>query len=196
MSKIELIKSIRARTSLSFKDIQKAIDALQIEDEDKIIAYLREQGVLKAQARADRETAQGGIFSYIHDSRVGVMVMIKCETDFVSRGDIFKELGNDIALHIAATEVKFIDESEVDQEFIKNELAIAKEQLINQGKPENMIDKILEGKKSSIVSDYSLLSQPFLKDPSITIIQKLANVSQETGEKIVVAKFSKFTINT
>lgn len=195
MSKIELIKSIRARTSLSFKDIQKAIDALQIEDEDKIIAYLREQGVLKAQARADRETSQGGIFSYIHDSRVGVMVMIKCETDFVSRGDAFKELGNDIALHIAATEVKFIDESEVDQEFIKNELEIAREQLINQGKPENMIDKILDGKRASIVSDYSLLSQPFLKDPSVTVSQKLTQISQETGEKIVIAKFSKFTIN-
>ena len=196
MANTDLIKSIRARTSLSFKDIQKAIDALKTEDEDKIINYMREQGVLKAQARQDRETNQGGIFSYIHDSKLGVMVEILCETDFVSRGDTFKTLGQDIALHIAANQPRFVNESDVDPEFIHNELEIAKVMLREQGKPEEMLDKILDGKKNSIVKEFSLLSQPFLKDPAITVGDKVAHTSQETGEKILVKRFTVFMLNS
>jgi elongation factor Ts len=196
MANTDLIKSIRARTSLSFKDIAKAIDSLQTEDEDKIIAHLREQGVLKAQARQDRETKQGGIFSYVHDGKLGVMVEIKCETDFVSRGDSFKNMGNDLALHIAANQPKFVNEDDVDQEFINSEIEIAREQLINQGKPADMLEKILEGKKGSIVKDFSLLSQPFLKDPNIKVSDYIANVSQETGEKIAVTRFVVYSLNS
>lgn len=196
MANTDLIKSIRARTSLSFKDIQKAIDTLKIEDEDKIINYLREQGVLKAQARQDRETNQGGIFSYVHEGKLGVIVEILCETDFVSRGDTFKELGNDLALHIAANQPRFVNESDVDPEFIHNELEIAKVLLREQGKPENMLDKILEGKKNSIVKDFSLLSQPFLKDQNISVADKVAHVSQETGEKIMVKRFTVYLLNS
>lgn len=196
MSSIELIKSIRNRTSLSLNAIKKAIETLQTEDEEKIISYLREQGILKSQARADRETKQGGIFSYIHDSKIGVMVEIKCETDFVGRGDTFKALGNDICLHIAAYNPQFLSEDEVDQNFIDRELAIAKEQLILEGKPEAILEKILEGKKNSIQKEYSLLSQPFIKDPSFTVSQVISNVSQETGEKIEVTRFVVYSLNS
>lgn len=195
MSSIELIKSIRNRTSLSFNEIKKAIETVGGTDEEKIIVYLREQGVLKAQARADRETKQGGIFNYVHDGKIGVLVEIKCETDFVSRGDLFKALGNDICLHIAAYRPQFLSEDNVDQEFIDKELEIAREQMINEGKPENMLEKILIGKKASIQKEFSLLSQPFIKDPSITVSNYVTNVSQETGEKIEITRFTVFCLN-
>lgn len=196
MSSIDLIKSIRNRTNLSYRDIQKAINELQTDDEDKIISHLREQGVLKSQARADRETNQGGIFSYIHEYKLGVMVEIKCETDFVSRSDTFKNLGQDLALHIAASQPRFVSEADIDETFVENEIAIAREQLITQGKPENMLDKILEGKKASIVKDFSLLTQPYLKNPDITVSDYIAQVSQETGEKIVVTRFTIYSLNS
>jgi elongation factor Ts len=196
MSEIELIKSIRNRTSLPLGAIKKAIAELQTEEEEKIIAYLREQGVLKAQARQDRETKQGAIFSYIHEGRVGVLVEVKCESDFVSRGERFKELGNDLALHIAAYNPKFVSPETVDQDFIEKELNIQRELMKNEGKPENIIDKILEGKKASIEKDFSLLSQPFIKDNTKTVGQIVLEVSQETGEKIEVTRFVMFSLNS
>jgi elongation factor Ts len=196
MANTDLIKAIRARTSLSFKDITKAIEALQTEDQDKIIAHLREQGTLKAQARADRQTSQGGIFSYVHDGKIAVLVEVKCETDFVARSNTFQTLGNDIALHIVANQPKFVSEDQVDTDFINKELEIAKEQLKNQGKSDEMIEKILAGKKNSIQKDFSLLSQPFLKDTSLTVSQLVIACSQETGEKIEVTRFVLYTLNS
>lgn len=196
MANTDLIKAIRARTSLSFKDITKAIDAVGNENEDEIISYLREQGTLKAAARADRETSQGGIFSYVHDGKIAVLVEVKCESDFVARSDVFQTLGNDLALHIVANQPKFVSEDQVDQEFIKKELEIATEQLRLQGKPEDMIEKILGGKKNSIQKDFSLLSQPFLKDTSRSVQEIVTGCSQETGEKIQVTRFTVFCLNS
>lgn len=196
MSEMELIKSIRARTSLSLSAIKKAIEATQTDDEDKIISYLREQGVLKAAARQDRETNQGAVFSYVHDGRLGVLVEIKCESDFVSRGERFQELGNDIALHIAAYNPKFVSPETVEQEFINKELEIQRELMKNEGKPDSIIDKILEGKKASIEKDFSLLSQPFIKDNTKTVGQIVLEVSQESGEKLEVTRFVVFSLNS
>jgi elongation factor Ts len=192
---LDLLKSIRNRTNLSYGAINKAIKELNTDDEDKIINYLREQGVLKAAAREGRDTNQGGIYSYVHEAKLGVLVEINCETDFVSRSDAFKQFGNDICLHIAANGPKFVSEAEVSQEFIDNEVAIAREQLINQGKPENMLEKILEGKKSSIVKEFSLLSQPFLKNNDLTVAEYMSQISQETGEKIQIKRFTVFALN-
>ena len=196
MSNLDLIKSIRARTNLSYKDINKAIDALTSTDENAIIYYLRQQGVLKAQARNDRDTNEGGVFSYVHEGKIGVMVEIKCETDFVSRGDIFKNFGKELTLHIAASQPKFVSEDEVDQDFVAKEIQIARERLINEGKPENMMDKILEGVKSKIVKEFSLLSQPFLINPDITISQLVAQISQQCGEKIEITRFVIYNLNS
>jgi elongation factor Ts len=193
---IELVKSIRAKTGLPLKDISKAVNSLSTTNEEEIITYLREQGLLKQQARQDRETNQGGIFAYIHEGRLGVLLEIKCETDFVSRSDDFKALGNDLTLHIAAYQPKFVSKDEVDQEFLNNELEIAKSQLENEGKPADKIEMILEGKKKKIVEEFSLLSQPFLKDPSISVSDYVAQISQTTGEKIMVTKFVIYTLNS
>lgn len=193
---LELIKSIRNRTNLSYKDISKAIATLNSTDENAIIDYLRQQGVLKTQARSDRETSEGGIFAYIHEGRMGVMVEVKCETDFVSRGDIFKGFGQDLALHIAASSPKFVSESEVDEEFIAKEVEIARERLLNEGKPESMMDKILTGVRNKIVKEVSLLSQPFLKNPDQTITQLITEISQQCGEKIEITRFVVYNLNS
>jgi elongation factor Ts len=192
---MELLKSIRARTNLSYDQIKKAIAETASTDEEIIIAHLRKMGALKAQAREGRETSEGGIFSYIHEAKLGVMVEIKCETDFTSRNDSFKDMGNKIALHIAASNPKFVNEQDVDQDFIASELEIAREQLVKEGKPEAMMDKILDGKKNSIVKEFSLLSQPFLMDPTMTVGDYILTVAQATGEVIKVSRFTIYSLN-
>jgi elongation factor Ts len=192
---MELLKSIRARTNLSYDQIKKAIAETASTDEEVIIAHLRKMGALKAQAREGRETSEGGIFAYIHEAKLGVMVEVKCETDFTSRNDSFKDMGNKIALHIAASNPKFVNEDDVDQDFIAKELEIAREQLAKEGKPEAMMDKILEGKKNSIVKEFSLLSQPFLMDPTMTVGDYILTVAQATGEVIKVSRFTIYSLN-
>ncbi len=195
MSNIEIIKSIRNKTGLPLKDINKAIEAVGTDSEEKIITYLREQGVLKQQARQDRDTSNGGIFAYSHDGRLGVLVELRCETDFVARSESFQELGNDIALHIAAFQPKFVSPEYVDPEFINKELDIARKQLELEGKPQDKIEIILQGKKKKISEEFSLLTQPFIKDTKITVAQAIAQVVQVTGEKIEVTRFTIFSLN-
>jgi len=194
MSNIELIKSIRNKTGLPLKDISKAIEILGVVDEDKIITYLREQGVLKQQARQDRTTTNGSIFAYVHSGRIGVLVELRCETDFVARSAAFQELGNDLAMHIAAFQPKFLTPEQVDSEFLNKELDIARKQLEAEGKPKDKIELILQGKQKKIAEENALLTQPFLKDPKITVAQKIVEITQVTGEKIEVNRFVVFTL--
>jgi elongation factor Ts len=184
MTEIELIKKIREQTSLPLKDIKKAIETVG-QDETGIIKFLREQGTLKSQSRADRVTTQGGIFTYNHENRLAVVIEIRCETDFVSRSDAFKNLGNDLALHAAAYR----------PESYSKELEISKNQLLNEGKPSEMIEKILDGKKNKILEDAAMESQPFLKDPTIKVGDYVNTISQETGEKILVNQLSIFSLS-
>jgi len=194
MSNIELIKSIRNKTGLPLKDISKAIEILGVVDEDKIITYLREQGVLKQQARQDRTTTNGSIFAYVHSGRIGVLVELRCETDFVARSAAFQELGNDLAMHIAAFQPKFLTPEQADSEFLQRELDIARKQLEAEGKPKDKIELILQGKQKKIAEENSLLTQPFLKDSTITVAQKIVEITQVTGEKIEVNRFVVFTL--
>jgi len=190
---IELIKKIRAETSLPLKDIKKAIEAVG-QDDKKIMQYLKEQGAVKAADRSSRQTNQGGIFSYVHEGRLGVMIEIKCETDFVARSDDFQEFGTDVALHIAAYQPQFISPDQVDQTFIEAEMEIAKKQLIEEGKPESILDKILAGKRAKLANEVSLLAQPFIKNTDITVQEQMVAVSQKTGEKIVIEKFVVYSL--
>jgi elongation factor Ts len=194
MTEIELIKTIREKTSLPLKDIKKAIESVG-NDEDAVVKFLREQGTLKSQTRSDRATTQGGVFTYNHENRLAVVVVVKCETDFVARSDSFKNLGNDLALHAAAYRPQTYSKSDVEESFIEKELEIAKNQLINEGKNEDIIAKILTGKKSKILEDVAMESQPFLKDSSMTVENYVNQVSQETGEKIIVGTLNIFELN-
>lgn len=196
MSLIELIKSIRTKTGLPLKDINKAIAEVGAQSsEEDIITHLRKQGVLKQQSRQDRDTNQGGIFAYVHEGRIGVMLELKSETDFVSRSADFAGLGNDIALHIAAYQPQFVSADDVSAEFVARELDIAKAQLENEGKPADKIEMILNGKKTKIVNEVALLSQAFLKDPSVTVGEYILQVGQKTGEKIIVSRFTIYNLN-
>jgi elongation factor Ts len=194
MSAIEIIKSIREKTGLSLKDIKKAVTAMPDSSEDQIIDHLRKQGVLKQQSRQDRVTSQGSIFSYVHEGRIGILLEIKCETDFVSRSDVFQEFGKDVSLHIAAYQPQFLSEEEVTADFIDKELEIAKSQLEQEGKPAEIIDKILEGKKRKINEEVTLLNQSFLKDPDKKIKDVVAEVGQTTGEKVEITRFTIMTL--
>lgn len=195
MSNIKIIKNIRAKTGLPLKDINKAIEAVGADDEEKIVTYLREQGVLKQQSRQDRETTNGGVFAYSHEGRLGVLLELKCETDFVARSDAFQELGNDLVLHIAAFQPKFVSPEEVSQDFIDKELDIARKQLEGEGKPADKLEMILQGKKKKISEEFSLLSQPFIKDTKITVSEAVAQAVQTTGEKVEVSRFTIYNLN-
>jgi elongation factor Ts len=190
---LDLIKEIRNDTGLPLNDIKKAVDTVG-NDKDKIIKYLREQGALKSSKRNDRNTENGSIFSYVHDSRIGVMVEILCETDFVSRSDDFKSLGQNICLQIAASQPKFLNSDEVDSKTIDEEMEIQRKLLETENKPAEIIEKILSGKKDKFFEEIVLLEQPYVKDPSIKVKELLTSTSQKTGEKIVVSKFTLFVL--
>jgi elongation factor Ts len=194
MANIDLIKNIREQTGLSFKDIKNAIDHVGSDDQEKIITYLREQGALKVQGRQDRQTAQGRIFSYVHEGRIGVMIELRCETDFVSRGEVFAEAGKNFCLHVAASQPKFLKPEEASQEWIEKELEIAKTQLLEEGKPEEKIGMILEGKRKKMVEEVSLLTQPYLMDPKKTITDMINELSQATGEKVELSRYITFVL--
>jgi elongation factor Ts len=195
MANIDLIKTIRYKTNLSFKDINNAIAELNTDNEAEIIAYLKKQGVLKSAAKQGREASNGSIFTYTHEMRIGVILELKCESDFVARGSDFQTLGNDILLHIAAYQPKFISDTEVSSEFIANELEITKAKMLDEGKEAAMIEKILEGKKAKLAKEVSLLSQPFLKDPSITVAEYIGQIIAKTGENIQLTRFVIFNLN-
>jgi elongation factor Ts len=195
MANVELVKAIRYKTNLSFKDINNAIAAVGSEDETAIIDYLKKQGVLKSAAKQGRETTTGAIFTYTHEMRIGVMIEIKCESDFVARGEDFQNLGKEICLHIAAYQPKFVTAEEVSQEYINSELELAKVKLIEQGKPEDMIGKILEGMKNKMAKEVSLLSQPFLMNPDISVADQIAGLTAKIGEKVEVSKFVVYNLN-
>jgi elongation factor Ts len=190
---LELIKEIRAITGLPLNDIKKAIDTVG-ENQDLIIKHLREQGALKSSKRNDRSTENGYIFSYIHEGRIGVLVEILCETDFVSRSEDFKSFGQNICLHVVATQPRFINSEEVDSTIIEEEMEIQRKLLLTENKPADIIDKILNGKKDKFFEEIVLLEQPFVKDQSIKIKDLLNSVSQKTGEKVIINRFSLFVL--
>lgn len=194
MSQIEVIKKIREMTGLSLKDIKAAVEKLNTEDEDKIITYLREQGALKISGRQDRQTGQGRIFTYVHEGRIGVMIELRCETDFVSRGDVFKQYGNDICLHVAAMQPMFLKTDDVHQEFVDKEMDIAKKLLLDEGKPADKIDMILGNKMNKIKEEVSLLAQAFFKDAKKTVQDIVNELSQATGEKVELTRFTIYKI--
>ncbi len=189
MSDIELIKSIRERTGLSLKDIKNAVAESNSKNEEEIIESLRKKGVLKQQAREGRATAAGSVFTYNHENRVGVLVTLECETDFVARSDDFIAFGNDLALHIAAYEPKFVKKEDAPEGYVEKEVEIMKEQLEKENKSADVIDKIIQGKKDKLLSQVSLLSQNFIKDDKITVGDRLIQIGQITGENVQIGNF-------
>lgn len=196
MAKVSLndIQTLRTMTGLGMLDCKKALEESE-GNVDKAVEILRKRGVVLAGRRADKETTQGLVYAYIHPGdQTGVLVEINCETDFVARNPAIKELAKDVAMHIAALKPAYLSPEEVSAEFIAKEREIAIAQLKEQGKPENMIAKIIEGKMNKISSDVSLLKQPFVKNDQKTIEMILQELSAKTGENIKIKRFSRFVI--
>ncbi len=196
MAKVSLndIQILRNMTGLGMLDCKKALEESE-GNVDKAVEILRKRGVALAGKRAGKETTQGLVYAYIHPGdQTGVLVEINCETDFVARTPALKDFAKDVAMHIAATKPKYLSPTEVEQSFLDKEREIAIAQLKEQGKPANMIDKIIEGKMSKISNDVSLLKQPFVKNDQITIEGILHELSAKTGENIIIKRFCRFVI--
>jgi elongation factor Ts len=196
MSKVSLdsIQKLRNITGLGMLDCKKALEEAQ-GDIEKAIDLLRKRGAALADKRADKETTQGLVVCYIHPGdQTGVLIEVNCETDFVARTDALKAFAKDLAMHIAASKPICVSPDQVDQAYLAKEKEIAIEQLKSQGKPANMIEKIIEGKMSKIASDVSLLKQPFVKDDSKTVEDLVKEISAKTGENIRIKRFARFEI--
>ena len=189
------VKELRERTGAGMMDCKKAL----VEtggNIDKAVELLREKGLASAAKRAGRSANQGLIEAYIHfNNTVGVLVEVNCETDFVANTDEFKALAKDIALHIASPAApRFVSREEVSQDEIDHESQIFAKQAQESGKPENVVDKIVEGKINSYFKEIVLLDQPFVKDDSKTVQQLLDETSARVGEKVAVKRFVRYKL--
>jgi elongation factor Ts len=177
-------------------DCKKALEETD-GDIEKAIELLRIKGAAVAAKRSERETAQGIIHTYIHPgSRVGVMIELNCETDFVARTEEFKNLANDICLHIAALKPLYLVPENVDATFLEHEKEIAREQLAGSGKPEKIIEQIINGKIQKLYDEICLMRQQFVKNDQKTITDLLTDVMAKTGEKIQIKRFARYEIGT
>ena len=188
------VKQLRDKTGAGMMECKAAL-AEAGGDMEKAMTLLRQKGLASAAKRAGRATAQGVIGSYIHlGGRIGVLVEVNCESDFVARTDDFNGLVREVAMHIAAADPKWVRREEVPADAIEKEKAIYRAQMENTGKPEHILDKIIEGKLGSFYSQFVLLEQPSVRDPAVTISQLVAQASAKTGENIQVSRFARFRV--
>ena len=191
---LDQIKELREATGASMMACKKALEESN-GDSAKAIEALRKKGEMKAAERSERSTGQGVVASYIHgNGKLGVLVQLACETDFVARNEDFVNLAKDLAMHIAATNPLTISPDEVSHELVEKEREIWRAQLINEGKKEQMLDKIMEGKEKKFREETSLLKQAFVKDPEKTVEQILVTAVNKMGENIKVVRFTRFSI--
>ena len=190
------VKTLREKTGLGMMDCKKALEESNGEME-AAIEYLRKKGLAASAKKADRIAAEGIVEAYIHPGgRVGVLVEVNAETDFVARNEAFQRMVKDIAMHIAAADPapRFVNKSEVTPEFLETEKRIATEMALATGKPANIVEKIVEGKMNSIYKEVCLLEQPFIMNTDVTIEQYLSTKTAEIGEKLSIRRFVKFVM--
>jgi elongation factor Ts len=190
----QMVKQLRERTGAPMMDCKAALGESQ-GDVEKAIDVLRKKGLSQAAKKSGRVTAEGAVGSYIHaGGKIGVLVEVNCETDFVARTEGFQELVRDIAMHIAAADPKFVGREEVTPEVLEREREIFRDQALASGKPANIVDKIVDGKLEKYYGEYVLLEQPFVKDTDKTIGQLIAERVGKIGENIKVRRFSRFKL--
>jgi len=190
----QTVKKLREKTGAGFMECKKAL-AETDGDVDKALIYLREKGLSAAAKKSGRVTAEGIVYSYIHgNGKLGVLLEVNCETDFVARNDDFKALVKDIAMHIAAMEPAYIRRSEVPTDIIEAEKAIYVHQAKESGKPEQVIEKIVSGKLDKFMKGLCLLDQPFVKDTDKTVDKLIVEAVARIGENISVRRFVRFKV--
>lgn len=191
---LESIQKLRQITGLGMLNCKKALEETG-GDVEKAIVALRKKGTAIANKRAGKDTAQGLIVPYIHPgAQSGVLVELNCETDFVARNEAIMAFGKDVAMHIAAMKPHCLNPEDISAEYLEKEREIAKEQLLNQGKPANMIDKIMEGKMGKIYKEVCLMQQAFIKDDKKSVEEVLKELIAKTGENIRIKRFAHFEI--
>ena len=188
------VKKLREMTGAGMMDCKKALTETG-GDTEKAVDLLRAKGAAKAAKRSDKSANEGTIGSYIHfDNKTAAIVEVNCETDFVANTDDFKALAKDIAMHIASTNPISISQDEISEDVIERERAVYMEQAREEGKPEEIALKIVEGRLQKFFKESTLLAQPFVKDPDVTIEELVTKMSGTVGEKIEVARFARMKI--
>ncbi|MEJ2729446.1 MAG: translation elongation factor Ts [Deltaproteobacteria bacterium] len=190
----EMVKQLREKTGAGMMDCKNALSEVD-GDIEKAIELLRKKGLATAQKRAGRALSEGIIQSYIHmTGKLGVLVEVNCETDFVAKNDDFQEFTKNLAMHIAATNPLGITPEDIPQEVIEKEKEIYRAQALDMGKPENVIDKIVEGKLNKFYQESCLLNQPYVRDTDITIADLLNQMIAKIGENISIKRFVRYQI--
>ena len=190
----DLVKTLRDKTGAGMMECKAALTEAD-GDLDAATTILRKRGLAQAARRAGRTTGQGVVGSYIHmGGKVGVLVEVNCESDFVARTDGFQALVKNIAMHIAAADPRYVRREDVPAEALEKERDIYRAQFAQSGKPAAVVDKIVEGKLGSYYSQVVLLDQPYIREPSITVAQIIAEATAKTGENITVSRFARFKL--
>ena len=190
----QMVKELRDKTNAGMMDCKKALTETQ-GDMEKAVDLLRQKGLAVAQKRASRATSEGTIQSYIHaGGKLGVMVEVSCETDFVAKTDDFSTFARDIAMHVAAANPVAIQREEVAADLVEREKEIYRQQALESGKPAQIIDKIVTGKLEKFYSEVCLLEQNFVKNPDLTVQDLLNELIAKMGENITIKRFARFQV--
>ena len=190
----EMIKELRATTGVGILECRKALQEAE-GDYKKAVDYLRKKGMAKAAKRADRDASDGVVELYSHgDGRVGVMLELNCETDFVARGETFRKLAHEIALQIAAASPLFVDENSIPEDILAHEADIARKRSLEEGKPENIIEKIVEGRLRKYKEEVCLMQQKYIRDDSLTVKDVIMENVGSLGENIVISRFQRWEL--
>ena len=190
----QMVKELREKTGVGMMDCKKAL-ANNDGNIEEAIKYLREKGISKAAAKSDRVTQEGRVYAYIHtNNKIGVLVEVNCETDFVARTDDFQDLCKNVAMHIAASAPMAVSEDQFDPKLLENEREIYFNKAVNDGKPENIASKVAEGQIQKYLNQNCLLNQEFVKDPEKTVKDIITEAIAKMGENIQVSRFVRFAI--
>ena len=190
----EMVKNLREKTGAGMMDCKAALTEMS-GDMDKAIDFLRKKGLASAAKKSDRTTSQGLVSSYIHgEGKIGVLIEVNCETDFVARTEDFQSLVKDLAMHVAATNPQFVKREDVPSDVLDREKEVYRGQLREMKKPEAMMDKIIEGKMDKFFSDICLIEQAFVKDPDVKVQSLLTDKIAKLGENITVKRFARFEL--
>ncbi len=190
---LDEVKRLKTLTGVGLTDAKHALEAAE-GDFDKALAEMRKKGLTKAEKRGEREASQGIIDSYVHGNRIGVLVEVNCETDFVARTDDFKGLVHDLAMHIAASAPRFVSIDDIPAEERESKAAEFTEKVKNEGKPENMVPQIVEGMLKKHFAEQCLLEQPFIKNPDEVVGDLVKGMISKLGENIVVRRMARFEL--
>lgn len=190
----KLVKELREMSGAGMMDCKKALEAVE-GDLKKAVEYLREKGLAATAKKAGRVAAEGVVESYIHmGGKIGVLVEINCETDFVAKTEGFKNFAKDVAMHIAAANPSYVSKDEVPADEVEHEKEILRHQALNEGKPEKIVDKMVEGRIAKFYKEICLLEQPFVKNPDQTIEDLVKEQIMAVGENVKIRRFARFQL--